>query len=240
MSHGIYAALSGAVAQMSALDQTATNVANASTSGFRAARPIFHEMISRDAGKREGGGVRYTAMTGTAIDATPGQLHSTGRPLDVALGPNDFLAVTTARGERYTRAGSLQIGADGTLKAISGDAVLGEDGKPVKIDPATTLGIAPDGAVLANGAPVGHLRVVTFAKPDALQSQGAMLFDVGGAGAPTLSKERLQVGVLEDSNASPVRGMTDLLQTSRMFEAVQRTIEAFNEADRKVLTVPSK
>jgi flagellar basal body rod protein FlgG len=239
MSHGIYAALSGAVAQMSALDQTATNVANASTAGFRAARPVFHELISKDVG-RASGGVRYTAMTGTSIDTSPGQLRSTGRPLDVVPASTDFLAVGTARGERYTRAGSLTIGADGTLKSVSGDSMLGEDGKPVKIDPATSISIAPDGSVLSNGATVGRLRVVTFARPEELQLQGAMLFDVGTAGAPTLSKQALQVGALEDSNTSPVRGMTDLLQTSRMFEAVQRTIEAFHEADRKVLTVPSK
>jgi flagellar basal body rod protein FlgG len=239
MSHGIYAALSGAVAQMSALDQTATNVANASTAGFRAARPVFHELISKDVG-RASGGVRYTAMTGTSIDASPGQIRSTGRPLDVVPAPTDFLAVTTARGERYTRAGALTIGSDGTLRSVSGDALLGENGKPVKVDPSASIAVAPDGSVLANGAAVGHLRVVSFAKPEALQLQGAMLFDVGGAGAPTPSKQSLQVGALEDSNTSPVRGMTDLLQTSRMFEAVQRTIEAFHEADRKVLTVPSK
>ncbi len=239
MSHGIYAALSGAVAQMSALDQTATNLANASTAGFRAARPVFHELISKNVG-RSAGGVRYTAMTGSSIDTSPGQLRSTGRPLDVVPAPTDFLAVGTARGERYTRAGSLTIGADGTLKSVSGDSMLGEDGKPVKIDPATSISIAPDGSVLSNGAAVGRLRVVTFARPEELQLQGAMLFDVGTAGAATVSKQALQVGALEDSNTSPVRGMTDLLQTSRMFEAVQRTIEAFHEADRKVLTVPSK
>lgn len=236
MSHGIYAALSGAVAQMSALDQTATNVANASTAGFRAARPVFHELISKDG--RAGGGVRYTAMTGTAIDSSPGQLRSTGRALDVVPASTDFLAVGTARGERYSRAGALTIGVDGTLKSVSGDSMLGEDGKPVKVDPATSIAIGSDGAVLSNGAVVGRLRIVSFPRPEELQRQGAMLFDVGTAGAPIPSKQALQVGALEDSNTSPIRGMTDLLQTSRMFEAVQRTIEAFHEADRKVLTIP--
>jgi flagellar basal body rod protein FlgG len=239
MSHGIYAALSGAVAQMSALDQTATNVANASTAGFRAVHPVFHELISKDVG-RSSGGVRYTALTGTSIDTSPGQLRSTGRPLDVVPATSDFLAVGAARGERYTRAGALTIGADGTLKAVSGDSLLGENGKPVKVDPTASIAIAPDGSVLANGAAVGRLRIVTFPNPEALQLEGGMLFNVGGAGAPTPTKQALQVGALEDSNTSPVRGMTDLLQASRMFEAVQKTIEAFHEADRKALTVASK
>ena len=48
------------------------------------------------------------------------------------------------------------------------------------------------------------------------------------------------MGMVEESNASPVRGMTDLLQASRLFEAFQKTIQTFHDADEKVLsTVPS-
>ena len=45
MSHGIYAALSGAIAQQSSLDSIAGNLANANTTGYRAVRPVFHEVL---------------------------------------------------------------------------------------------------------------------------------------------------------------------------------------------------
>jgi len=59
MSDGIYAALSGAVAQGMALDSTATNVANAATAGYHGQRPVFHEMLSRAGGST----LRYTAAS---------------------------------------------------------------------------------------------------------------------------------------------------------------------------------
>jgi flagellar basal body rod protein FlgG len=240
MSHGIYAALSGAVAQEAALDCAAQDLANASTGGYRGAHPVFHEVMSRQPGGA-GGPVRFTAMTGTTVDVSAGEVRETGRPLDLALAPSDFLAVGTARGERYTRAGALHVAVDGTLQCGSGDAVLGEDQKPIKLQPGVAVTLDADGTVRAGGAASGRLRVVSFARPEAMTREGGALLGAGGAGAPAASGRPIAVGALEGSNASPIRGMTELMRVTRLFEAFQRTIDAFNEADRKVVnTVPSR
>jgi flagellar basal body rod protein FlgG len=69
---------------------------------------------------------------------------------------------------------------------------------------------------------------------------GGVLAADPAAGASKPAKEHFEVGALEESNATPVRAMTDLIQANRLFEAFTRTIEAFHEADRKVVTVASK
>lgn len=240
MSDGIYAALSGAVLQGTILDNTAANVSNASTAGFHAVRPVFREVLAR-AGRQQKGSIRLAAAGAEELDMTSGTIQQTGRPLDVALGGKTFLALQTARGERYTRAGALALAKDGTLLAPSGDPVLSEVRRPIKVDPAASLSIAPNGDVTSGGAVVGRLRVVAFEKPEALTPEGATVLAPGGAGAPSPSKEPLDVGALEQSNASPVRAMTDLIQASRAFEAFQRAIETFHDADRKVVsTVPAR
>lgn len=237
MSHGIYSALSGAVAQETLLETTANNLANASTTGYQASRVVFHEALARAAAGQPG--LRFSEVSGTVIDLSPGELRETGRPLDIALAPGDFLAVSTPRGERYTRAGGLSLGADGILRASSGDPILREDGKPARAAAGAALTIGTDGALRAGGAPAGRLRIVSFPTPAALERDGGPLLGPGGAGAPAPSAQRIRVGVLEGSNASPVRGMTELLQSTRLFEAFQRAIEAFHEADQKVIsTVP--
>ena len=241
MSKGIYAALSGAVAQTVALDTTAENLANAGTNGYQGARPVFHEVLSRASTSAREGAVRQTAISGTAMDLTPGATKVTGQPLDVALPARTYLQIGTDRGERYTRAGSLRVGKDGALRTAGGDQVLSDAGKPIKVDPSAQLSITPDGEVKSGTASVGRIGLVRFDKPERMTHEGAGLLVAGAdAGAPTPSKDKLEVGAIEESNATPVRAMTDLLQANRLFEAFTRTIEAFHEADRKVVTVASK
>lgn len=241
MSHGIYAALSGAVAQETSLETTAQNLANAQTAGYRGARPVFHEVLSQAGRPGSGPPLRFTAITGTTLDMAPGDVRETGRALDLALEANDFLVVKDARGDRYTRAGSLKLAADGTLLAPSGDPLLGEDSRPLKVPAGATPTIDADGTVRAGGSAVGRLRLVTFAKPELMTREGDTLLAAGGAGAPTLSPRSVRVGAVEGSNASALRGMTELMRASRLFEAFQRAIDAFHDADRKVVTqVPTR
>src|SRR5579859_2890705 len=109
MSDGIYVALSGAIAQAASLETTATNLANASTDGYQRVRPIFREALANAAA----GSMRSVTMGNTSLDTTRGTLRQTGRPLDVALPEKTYLAVGTPRGERYTRAGGLDVARDG-------------------------------------------------------------------------------------------------------------------------------
>ncbi len=238
MSKGIYVALSGAVSQELALDVTAANVANSTAAGYQRLRPQFRRVLVA-AGKRAD--LRFGGVAGTSVDVAPGTIRQTGRPMDVALPAGSYLGVATPRGERYTRCGALTIGGDGSVRTSGGALVAGEDGQPLKVDPTAAANVRVDAsATLWNGsAAVGKLRLVKFPAPAQLAHEGAGLFGVGGGGAPEPSKDPVEVGFLEESNASPVQSMTELLMATRTFEAFQRAIEAFGEVDRKILTVPT-
>jgi flagellar basal-body rod protein FlgF len=239
MADGIYTALSGAIAQSTSLETTATNLANASTDGYQRMRPIFREALA--GASTDGAPLRFSTVASTSLDATPGNLRVTGRGLDVALPKGTYLGVSTDRGERYTRAGSLTVAGDGTLKTIHGQPVLNEAGQPIHCSPNGEVKISQSGQIWQNDAPIGRLRLVTFERPEQLSVEGGTLLAAApSAGQLTPSKDPIEVGSLEESNASVVGAMTDLISASRTFEAFQRAIDAFREADRKVVTsVPS-
>lgn len=243
MSKGVYSALSGAVATQVSLDTTAQNLANSSTAGYQRLRPIFREALvnaqqnpNRPADPAT---PRFTAARGTVIDMSPGVRRQTGRALDVALPERTFLAVSTPRGERYTRAGQIEVTPEGSLR-VGGADLVDESGTPIQVDPSKELSIGSDGQLSADGEPLARIKLVEFQEPRLLTLEGAALFNASQAsGAPTVATGELAVGQIEESNSSPVVAMTDLLTASRLFDAYQRAIDTFRDADRKIVTVPS-
>src|SRR5919112_4180925 len=113
MDRLIYLAMSGAKATMQRQETLANNLANVSTVGFRAELAAFRAVPV------EGSGAStrvYALETTPAYDATPGPISGTGRNLDVAMKGAAWLAVQALDGtEAYTRSGSLEVSADGTL-----------------------------------------------------------------------------------------------------------------------------
>ncbi len=238
MGSGIYAALSGALSHQRQLETTATNLANVSTDGYRAVRPVFHEVLSQTPTPRER--THFSVVRSTAVDTSRGALKTTERPLDVALAENSFLAVETPAGERYTRAGSLTLNAQGVLQTRTGHTVLSDAQQPIVLEPGKEVSITPQGEVRAGEEGVGFLRMVRF--DDARQMTyegGGLLAAQAEAGEPTQSTELLEVGRLEQSNASAVKAMTDLMTASRMFEAMQRALTTFSSVNQRLVrTVP--
>lgn len=240
MGDGIYVALSGAIAQASNLDATAANLANASTDGYQRIRPVFREELAR-AGAHEPA-MHYADAGATEIDPTRGPLRVTGNPLDFAMPQGTYLAVSSGSGEAYTRAASLRVAPDGTLGTSHGDAVVAEDGKPIKLTgDLSQVRIDDTGQVFQGDEARARLKTVTFASPGALQHQaGSLLTATPASGTPTPSSGKLEIGQIEESNTNVVGAMTDLVTASRTFEAFQRVIDTFRDADRSaVTTVPS-
>lgn len=235
MSRGVYVALSGAVAQENALDATATNVANTSSAGYQRLRPVFRQALASAQGQDSK--LRYVTISRTALDTTPGATRLTERALDIAMPQGVYLATTTPRGERFTRAGSLAVNKEGGLSTAGGVAVTSDAGAPFAIAPGGgAVTIDPDGTVRQGKSSIGKLKLVKFEKPDALEPEGGSMLALGGAGAITPSEDPVTVGAVEESNAAPVAAMTDLMTASRTFEAFQKCLDQFGEIDRKLLT----
>jgi flagellar basal-body rod protein FlgF len=240
MDRMIYLSMSGAKATMQRQETLANNLANVSTVGFRAELAAFRAVPVQGSGAS----TRVYALESTpGYDATPGQLAATGRNLDVAMKGGAWLAVQGLDGtEAYTRAGSLDIDADGNLVTTSGLTVLG-DGGPVQVPRDTVVSFAPDGTISAsetNGrvSTIGRLKMVT---PDGPLQRGADgLFRAADGDLPADPQARLQDGALEGSNVGAVETMVSMIAAARQFEAQMRmlsTAEGNEKAAAQLLSI---
>ena len=240
MDRMIYLSMSGAKSTMQRQDVLANNLANASTTGFRAELQAFRAVPVRG----DGASTRvYALETTTGYDPSAGPLTQTGRPLDVAMQGNAWLAVQALDGtEAYTRAGSLQVNAEGTLSTSGGLAVLG-DGGPITLPPDSVPQIASDGTVSVrqpNGSitPLGRLKLVT---PEAPLTRGDdALFRAAEGELPGDPNARLQDGALEGSNVNPIENMVAMIAAARQFEAqmkMMQTAEKDEQAAGQLLSL---
>jgi flagellar basal-body rod protein FlgF len=142
-------ALSRLIAQQRAIDVTAANIANTTTTGYRGARIGFSDWLMRQTGQPPGGGtVAYAQPPATWRDPRVGALTHTGNPLDLAIGSNGYFTVQTATGPRLTRAGHFELSSTGSVVDGSGNALLDDAGKPLQLSPSDTmLTVAGDGTI---------------------------------------------------------------------------------------------
>ncbi len=232
MDRMIYLSMTGAKASMQRQDALAHNLANASTPGFRAELTAFRAVPVRG----DGASTRVYALESTpGYNAEPGAVQPTGRNLDVALEGKAWLAVQGLDGtEAYTRAGALDVDAEGLLVTKTGLSVLG-DGGPITIPANAQVQIAPDGTVtaaLGNAKPqsVGKLKLVTPETP--LQRGEDGLFRAPAGDLAADPNARLRDGALEGSNVSAVETMIAMIAASRQFEQQMKMVHAAQEKEQ--------
>jgi flagellar hook protein FlgE len=146
-------ALSALQAYSSAMDAVGNNLANMSTTGFKTSDINFQDVMGTVTANNTqiGNGVQQPT---TEADFSQGAITTTTNPLDAAIQGNGFFLLSPAGSTgtvppssyEYTRDGSFQIGADGTLQTADGLNVQGWS-----MDPAT-------GEVNTSGA-VGNITI---------------------------------------------------------------------------------
>ena len=240
MDRMIYLSMSGAKAAMQRQEVLANNLANVSTVGFRAELAAFRAVPVEGSGAS----TRVYALESTVgANHQPGVVQATGRNLDVAMQGNAWLAVQGLDGtEGYTRAGALEVNAEGLLMTKGGHTVLG-DGGPITIPADSEVMIAGDGTVsakAANGRPaaVGRLKLVVPESPAALTRGPDGLFRAQSE-LPAEASARLQDGALEGSNVSAVETMVAMIAAGRQFEhqmKLLQTAERQEQAAAKLLS----
>lgn len=234
MAGGYYAALSGMHARLATLDRIASDIANASTSGYKAERastaearrPSFDDSLQAAVDVVSGG---------TRMDLRAGAISTTGRPLDVAIEGDGFLAVETANGERYTRNGHLVRRADGALTTDEGDPVLGVAGR-ITVDAGAAIRIDPDGTVRSGNSIAGRLKIVDFEPTVSLARDGGTRFRADRPGTE-VERASLVPGALEQSNVSVVQRVAEMSEVSRNFETLLRGVTVLmNDVDKGAIT----
>jgi flagellar basal-body rod protein FlgF len=218
--------MAGAKATLQRQDSLANNLANASTTGFRAEMQAFRAVPVRG----EGATTRAYVLESTiGHDSRPGAMQATGRSLDVAAQGNAWFAVQSLDGtEAYTRAGALEVDAQGQIVTPAGLPVLG-DGGPITVGLNARIEIGVDGSISssvgnARPQPVGRLTLVTPEAPLIRGTDG--LFRAGdGADLPADATARVSSGMLEGSNVSPVETMVAMIAAARQFEQQMKALQ---------------
>lgn len=252
MNSGMYSALSGNLAAMKRLDVISSNLANASTNGFKQDRLAFESVL---AGNRNPPAVPPSQTADPVLlqermltDYSAGTLVQTGNTLDVALQGDGFFVVRTPEGVAYTRQGNFRLASDGTLITADGYQVLSkagerpEDGQPIRIDVAGQDGggrpvVDSQGGITINGEPVANLALFDFPKPYQLTKTESTLF-VPAAGTAAQAAGPLTTvaqGALEQSNVNTIAEMVQMVDASRYFETCQRVVRSFDDMAAKAV-----
>ncbi|MES2755884.1 MAG: flagellar basal-body rod protein FlgF [Pseudomonadota bacterium] len=223
MDRLIYTAASGAKHILEQQATTAHNLANVTTTGFRAQIDTFRAAQVES----EGLPTRAFVVNSTAgANFASGALQMTGRDLDVALKGKGWLAVQMPDGtEAYTRNGALQTNANGVLQSAGGYNIAG-DGGPITVPPEVTVTIGGDGTVstLAAGATpgasavLGRLKLVNPPEQDLVRGDDGLFRLRDGAAAPADPQVTVAGGALEGSNVSPVDMMVNMIALARSFD----------------------
>ena len=232
MDRLIYLSMSGAKATLQRQDVLANNLANVSTTGFRAELAAFRAVPVRG----DGASTRVYALESTPGHSdAPGVVQTTGRALDVAVSGKSWLAVQALDGtEAYTRGGALDLDAEGQLVTRNGLPVLG-DGGPISVPANAQLDIGADGTVSAHvgsqkAQVLGRLKLVT---PEAALARGDDgLFRSPGGELDADPKARVQQGALEGSNVSPVETMVAMIAAARQFEQQMKMLQAAEQKEQ--------
>lgn len=259
MFRSLYVAATGMVAQETKLDTIANNLANANTSGYKRQNAAFEDLMyqaKRTPGRLADGGMGPTGVQiglGSRVVATPksfsqGSIEQTGNPLDVAIEGAGFLSVLRPDGTlAYTRAGALQLDAQGRLVTTEGLALE----PPMNIpSDATDVVIGSDGKVSvtrageSEPAEVGQLQLATFANPTGLRSLGHNLYAAtASSGEPTLGEPgadgrgAIMQSALEGSNVEVVTEMIGMIRAQRSYEINSKVITAADEMLRNATSM---
>lgn len=232
MDRLIYLSMSGAKAALQRQDVMAHNLANATTNGFRAELQAFRAVPVRG----DGASTRVYALESTVgYDAQAGVVQTTGRSLDVAMKGNAWLSVQALDGtEAYTRAGALEVNAEGLLVTTNGLQVMG-DGGPITVPANAEVEIGGDGTITAtvgNGKPqlVGKLKLVTSEAPLTRGTDGLFRGPDGDLTANPAA--RVQGGALEGSNVSAVETMVAMISAARQFEQQVKMMQSAEQKEQ--------
>ena len=258
MIRALYSAASGMSAQQLNVDTIANNLANASTTGFKARRAQFEDLIYQNmvqpgasagqqtivpSGLQVGLGTRAAS---NEIIFTQGTFNTTNNPLDVVIEGKGFFQIRQPSGElAYTRAGSFQLDKNGTLVTPNGDPVEPQITVP---STAQSITIAQDGTVTYTlpgqtaSQKAGQIQLALFQNPAGLNSIGNTLFTpTDASGDPVVGNPggseglgMLMQGYTEQSNVDVVNEFVNLIQSQRAYEANSKVVKAADEMYQQV------
>jgi flagellar basal-body rod protein FlgG len=248
MIKALFTAATGMQAQQMLVDNTANNLANVNTTGFKRSQVEFQDLLydtRRTAGTQGATGQEVptgiqlgsgTKVSGISKIFTPGTMENTGNQLDLAIQGDGFFRIQLPSGEfRFTRDGAFRQNSGGQLVTADGFLLtppvnLPQDTISITVGTDGTVSVVTGGAANVSTT-VGNIQLSRFANPAGLTAEGRNLFNASTAsGQPqqgnpgTGGMGTLQQGFLERSNVEVVTELVRLITAQRAFEVSSRAI----------------
>ena len=243
MDRMVYTALSGLKGQMSAQAAIANNIANASTTGFKAERVSFQQLMLKG-----GSGLESRAPSAETVadaDRGAGSIQQTGRNLDIAVPGTAWIAVQAADGtEAYTRRGDLRITETGVLETGDGFPVMGSGG-PITVPPHQSIAIADDGTVTivppggdaSQPQVLDQIKLVSTDGSQTAKGLDNLLHVKGGGALPQDMEAKLQGGALEQSNVNLTQALVDMIENQRSYEVQANLLKEAKNMDESAASL---
>jgi flagellar basal-body rod protein FlgG len=233
---GIHTGLSGFSVNERALEVASNNLANVTTTGFKASQAHI----------TDGSGGRGANLAATTRNRAQGPLRLTGQPFDLAVDGQGFFVATRPDGSfGYTRDGTFLL--DGLGRLVTSEGNLVDPSITVPSD-ATGLQVGTNGTVSAQVGgdlvDVGTLDLATFANPEGLRAVGGnVLVETAASGAAARfapgfgAPGRVVSGALEVSNTDIAAEMVAMIVEQRGTEANASSIRSHDSMVGTVIDV---
>jgi flagellar basal-body rod protein FlgG len=252
MNLALWAAKTGLDAQNTQMAVISNNLANSNTTGFKADRAAFQDLMYQNVqqvGAQSTQNTQYSTGlslgTGVKIAATEknfsqGSILQTGGTLDMSVTGQGFFQITMPDGTlAYTRDGSFSLDATGNVVTAAGYPLSPAITVPVG---SQSLTVGTDGtvSVTAPGATkattVGQIQLANFINVQGLQPAGNnLLVESGSSGSPQVGAPglnglgTLQQGSLETSNVNTVTELVNMITCQRAYEMNSKAISTTDQ-----------
>ena len=245
MVKGLYTASTGMVNEQRRVDVLANNLANASTTGFKAegsTSESFKDVLAYKIKDHSEGAVsrRLGAMSPgvkigeTYTDWSEGSFHTTDNDYDMCISGKGFFAVefTNKNGDKsvmYTRDGSFVPNVDGELVNKNGDFVLDVQGNHIKVDPLQEMLMDVNGVMYQNGQQIAQIQITDYEDYNYLAKYGETYYEAVEGATQKASTAVVYNGMLETSNVQVAKEMVNLINYQRAYETNQKMVRAHDE-----------
>jgi flagellar basal-body rod protein FlgF len=228
MIRGIYHSAAGMLPRYHKLTNISNNLANASTTSFKADRRFFSFTLNNELTQPgiDGQGKKIERLNeGLYTDYQQGALNPTGRKTDFALQGAGFFVVQDEEGQNFlTRDGRFRINDARELITPAGYNVLDDSFAPIAVPDGTFF--ADDvGVIYVDGQATTRFLIADAPSPDSLQKVGDNLYrlnsdqDLAPVESPSVHQEHL-----EASNVNVVREMVEMIALNRTYDTSQRAL----------------
>lgn len=207
----------------------ANNIANASTTGYRAEGVIFSEYVK---GVDRGASLSMGQGNIGKTSYEQGGLTQTNGSFDFAIEGDGYFVVQTPLGERLTRAGAFSPDAGGQLVTPDGFPVLDAGRAPLFVPAeAGDLAVSADGTLSIDGAPLGQMAIVRPLEPLNMIREDGVMFRADAGDEPAEAARVLQ-GFVEASNVNPLLELSRMIEVQRAYEMGQSFLKTEDERIR--------